>query len=301
LEHDSYWFEVGKIRRYRSAVDELVEQTLTWLKAYRRSTHQELDTVSNNLKRLHDFVFADEAICYYTETHGDQERMLEIFVRANSGGKPLNKPDLLLSNLTVHWRTLNARDEVKSFVDHLNVILNRGTDRSKNVLTQDFVLKSCLVLLDLPIAYRISSFNKEICERIAQDWHEIKKAIDDTVDAANWFGLNGLNLTGANALIPIAYFLYRNPDVRLRGESASDAQNASRVRKWIIMALLNGVFGGSSDSMLGRVRTVLKQHGEGGRLFPVSRLDQTVVQARRIPSSDLSALRKILDLRLWLA
>ena len=103
--------------------------------------------------------------------------MREIFVRANSGGKPLSKPDLLLSNLTVHWKTLNARDEIKGLVDQINEILNRGASRAKPVLSQDFVLKSCLVLLDLAVAYQISSFNKQTCERIADDWREIRQAI----------------------------------------------------------------------------------------------------------------------------
>ena len=128
MERDAYWFEVGKIRRYGSGVDAIVDDTLKWLSAYRKSTESELETAERNLRRLHEVVFHDESICHHTETHGDAERMLEIFVRANSGGKPLNKPDLLLSNLTVHWKTMNAREEVKSFVDRLNEVLNpRGT------------------------------------------------------------------------------------------------------------------------------------------------------------------------------
>jgi hypothetical protein len=293
----SHWFEVGKILKYESNVKPLIDEIVEKLKAYVRPSDTELETACKNLTRLHAAVFSDTAICYHTETHGDQERMLEIFVRANSGGKPLSKPDLLLSNLTVHWKTINARDEVKAFVDRLNEIVNRGVERGKAVLSQDFALKSCLVLLDLPIAYNLSSFNKRTCERIADSWSEIKQAITDTVEAANWFGINGLNLTSANSLVPISYYLFRNPDVRLRSDRQEDAGNALLIRRWLIMALLNGVFGGSSDSMLHKVRSVLIKYGENGRPFPVREIDSAIREARRLPSTDSTAIKAVLDLQ----
>ena len=43
--------------------------------------------------------------------------------------------------------------------------LNRSLTR-KNRLNKDFVTNSSLVLLNLPVAYRVSSFAKETCSRI---------------------------------------------------------------------------------------------------------------------------------------
>ncbi len=292
----SYWFEVGRILKCQTGLDALLDETTARLKAFHVSVG-ELETAKRNLTQLHRVVFLDLPICYHTETHGDQERMLDIFVRANSGGEPLSKPELLLSNLTVHWKALDARAEVKSFVDEINSSLNRGADSSRSALKQDFVLKSCLVLLDLPVAYRISSFNRRTCEQIESCWTDIKKSIKEAVEVANWFGITGSTLTSANALIPIAYFIYRNPDVRLRSDSKSDAENASIIRRWFIMALLNGVFGGSSDSMLQKARSVIMKHGEHGRLFPVGELDTATRDLRRLPTTDPNAIKKILDIQ----
>lgn len=291
----SYWFEVGRVLKYRENVDELLEETTGRLKAFHVSD-SELATARQNLKSLHRIVFSDLPICYHTEAHGDQERMLEIFVRANSGGEALSKPELLLSNLTVHWKSHDARAEMTSFVDDLNAILNRGADSRREPLKQDFVLKSCLVLLDLPVAYRISSFNKQTCEQIEAYWTDIKNALKETVEVANWFGINGLNLTSANALIPVAYYLYRNTEVRLRSDSKTDAENATLIRRWVIMALLNGIFGGSSDSILTKMRTVIMRHGEHGRMFPVRELDSAARDLRRLPTTDSNAIKKILDI-----
>ncbi len=292
----SEWFEVGRILRYEGRLQELLNETQSKFQRF----HLTDDQVSNavrNLTRLYEVYFLDESLTYHTETKGDQERMLEIFVRANSGGEPLSKSDLLLSNLTVHWKQFNAREEIKTYVDDLNAKLNRGLTKtqSKTPLSQDFVLKACLVLLDLPVAYRISSFNKATCDRISDYWTEIKQALTSTVEAANWFGISGPTLTSGNALIPIAYYLYRNPETRLLGEDRDGSSKAQAIRRWLIMALLNGVFGGSSDSMLSKHREAIKRHGENGRMFPVTELDSATRQGKRIATNDKDAVKRLLD------
>ena len=294
----SEWFEVARILRYDSKLETLLEETRTKLTRF-HLTEQEIALATRNLSRLHHVVYKDESLTYHTETQGDQERMLEIFVRANSGGEPLGKSDLLLSNLTVHWKGMNAREEIKGYVDELNDKLNRGLNKaqSKASISQDFVLKACLVLLDLPIAYRISSFNKATCDRISDYWNDIKQALTQTVETANWLGITGPTLTSTNALAPIAYYLYRNPEVRLMSESKEDAAKAQVIRRWLIMALLNGIFGGSSDSMLTKLREAIKRHGENGRMFPVEELDAATREAKRIPTNDKQAIKGVLDLQ----
>jgi hypothetical protein len=300
LDKRTYLFEVRRIRNCPTDTElgVLVQTTLDKVKAHRNVSPEQLDLIATNLRRLHAVVFRETVILHYTETHADQKRMLEIFVRANSGGKPLSKPDLLLSNLTVHWKERNAREEVKRFVDELNSSLNTGCRNAKQVLHQDFVMKSCLVLLNLPIAYDLLSFNKDTCEAILEEWEEIKMAIAETVSVCNWFGLNGMNLTSANALIPVAYFIYRSRGTaRLRADTESDARNATLVRRWLMLSLLNGVFSGSSDSMLHQIRDVLKRHSGPSNDFPIRELDAAVAKAKRIPTSDPRAIERILDIK----
>src|SRR5205823_9312805 len=138
-----------------------------------------------------------------------------------------------------HWGSENAREVINTFVEELNTQLTR-----KNRLNKDFVMKSCLVLLNLPVTYRVSSFTKDTCARIKERWDDIRDAIRRAVDAANAFGIDETTLTSANALIPLAYFLYQHPELTLRSESAIDVKNANRARVWLISALLNGVLGG---------------------------------------------------------
>jgi hypothetical protein len=157
------------------------------------------------------------------------------------------------------------------------------------------VMKSCLVLLDLPVAYRVSSFTKDTCARIRDRWDDIQRAIKRTVDAANAFGIDENNLTSANALIPISYFLHQQLRLTLRGESAYEVTNAKQVRVWLISALLNHVLGGASDSMLARLREVLKIHHRQNGKFPIAALDEAVRAAGRIGASSDDALENVLS------
>ena len=291
LSKNSYWFEVGRILKVdaNTGINGLVERQIKAIRDVRALPKHDAEIVEHNLTRLYTAIRTEDVLSYHTESDPDHERILEIFVRANSGGSVLSKSDLLLSTLTLHWGAENAREVINNFVEELNGRLTR-----KNQLNKDFVMKSCLVLLNLPVAYRVSSFTKETCARIKQNWDEIRNAIRKTVDASNAFGIDGENLTSANALIPIAFYLYQQSNLSLRGESAIEVENATRVRVWLLSALLNRILGGSSDSMLTRLRDALQQHYRPNGDFPIEALDNVVKAAGRIASSSQDAVENVL-------
>lgn len=291
LSKDSYWLEVGRILKLDTdGLKVIVERQIKAIRDLRALPSQEAEVVEHNLRRLYEAVWSDEAISYHTETDHNHERILEIFVRANSGGTELSKSDLLLSTLTLHWGAENAREVINNFVDELNNQLTR-----KNRLNKDFVMKCCLVLLNLPVAYRVSSFTRETCAKIKAEWNEIQAAIRKAVDAANAFGIDGNTLTSANALIPVAFYLYQHPKLTLRGESAVEVANATRVRVWLLAALLNRVLGGSSDSMLTRLREALQTYYRPNGEFPLAGLDDAVRAAGRLAASSQDAVENVLN------
>ena len=288
LSKSGYWFEVGRILNVEVATGAtgLVERQIRAIKDVRALSSSDAKVVEHNLTRLHEAIWSDDALSYYTETDPDHERILEIFVRANSGGTVLSKSDLLLSTLTLHWGSENAREVINEFVERLNGALTR-----KNRLNKDFVMKSCLVLLNLPVTYRVSSFSKETCARIKERWDDIRDAIRRAVDAANAFGIDERTLTSANALIPIAFYLYQHPKLSLRGESATEVANATRVRVWLLSAMLNRVFGASSDSILTKLREALQIHHRPNGDFPIAALDEAV----RMTASSEEAVENVLS------
>lgn len=241
--------------------------------------------------RLYEALFKDEVIAFYTERDQNYDRVLDIFVRANEGGTKLSKSDLLLSMVTSKWGEMNAREEIYGFVDRLNDDLTR-----RNSFDKDFIMKSCLVLTDLPVAYRVQNFNNRNLSKIQEAWPDICSAIERGVDLANSFGIDRDNLTSANALIPVIYYLYHQPGLTLRGTTAFEVRNARAVRRWLVASLLNQVFGGASDNILRDMRTELQAHTEREADFPAAELNRVIAKAGRTASFDDYAIENVLDL-----
>ena len=118
------------------------------------------------------------------------------------------------------------------------------------VFDKDFLMKACLVLLDLPVEYRIRNFNSQNLKLIRNKWDDIKQAILKGVRLATSFGIDGDTLTSANALIPVIYYLYKQPKFTLGGTSPFDVQNARATKVWLTTALLTGAFGAHTDATL---------------------------------------------------
>ena len=285
-DSEHHWFRVGRILDFdeRHKFDVFLDEKDDELSKLGLS-RSERRTFQRNLDRLYQGVHVEEVIAYYTETDQDYDRVLDIFVRANEGGTKLSKSDLLLSMVTSSWDGVNARDEIFNFVDRVNTQLTRRNDFNK-----DFIMKACLVLTDLPVAYKVQNFNNANLATIRKHWPAIKKAVECGVDLANSFGIDRDNLTSANALIPIIYYLSKNPGVTLRGSTPFEARNANCIRRWLIMALLNGVFGGTSDNMLRDIRASLQTMTGAGANFPIDAINTTIRRAGRSAEFDEFAL-----------
>ena len=74
------------------------------------------------LARLHKVVHTEPVIAYYEEDDRDLDKVLDIFIRTNSGGTTLSYSDMLMSMATAQWTNLDAREEIYGTVDEINQI-----------------------------------------------------------------------------------------------------------------------------------------------------------------------------------
>ena len=276
------WFKVGKILDFdgedafyefrQRARDELPEGL----------AREKVSAFERNLDRLYWAVWKDRIIAYYTERDQDSDRVLDIFVRANEGGTPLSKSDLLLSMVTSKWTGTNAREEIYGFVDHLNSGLAQRNDFSK-----DFVMKSSLVLSGLSVEYKIKNFTTGNLDTIRANWDEMKLALERAVTLVNTFGLDRDTLTSANAVIPVAYYLFKKR-VDLLGTSRAEADDRRVIQQWLISSLLNNVFSGSADRILREARRVIDEIGVES--FPISDLNAAIRRTGKTAVMDEAAV-----------
>ncbi|MEO6092893.1 MAG: DUF262 domain-containing protein [Novosphingobium sp.] len=225
------------------------------------------------LDRLHRTVHSRQLINFYEEESQDIERVLNIFIRLNSGGTVLSYSDLLLSIAVAQWRTIDARSEIHRLVDDLNRI---GTGFN---LSQDFVLKAGLMLADIAsVGFKVENFTNANMAVLEANWLAIRTALVRTVELAASFGLNGQSLRADSALLPIAYYLYR------RGVPANYVTHSSfeverqQIRGWLIRSLLkaSGIWGSGLDTLLTALRDAMQAHGADS--FPVKELRHVMSQ-----------------------
>ncbi len=253
-----HWFRVGDVLQFGSLKD-----------VYGYLKEQDLlkeDCADDCLTTLYEVVCEKPLINFFEEEQQELDKVLNIFIRCNSGGTPLNYSDLLLSIATAQWTEIDAREAVHDLVDDLNR-LGDGFDFDK-----DFVLKSSLVLADLDgIAFKVDNFNRANTEKIEAAWARISTALQIAVSLAASFGYNGKTLTAKNVLIPVAYYVVsRNLDTSLV-QSGSFRGDRDRIRNWIARALLKtGTFGSGLDTTLRATRNVIRAAENG---FPLSALD----------------------------
>ena len=249
-----FWFKVGKIldfdRDNPSQIHSyLVQQGLV-----------SDEFPGKCLFKLSDVVQKNPAINYFEEEDPDIEKALNIFVRINSSGVPLSYSDLLLSIATSQWQNLDAREEINELVDTLNDIGNRFN------FDNNFVLKACLVLTDEDVRFRMRNFNRANMLKIESKWDGIKEALTNAVYLVSSFGFDAKKLTANNAVIPIAYYLLSKDASVGYVEQSQYRDDRDNIRRWLIIALLKGLFSGQSDITLRDLRADIRKIGLFGEL-----------------------------------
>jgi hypothetical protein len=245
-EGDDFWFRVSDIlsfQRTTDVFDFLLEHGLT------QSKHPKTCLVE-----LHRTITELPLLNYFTEVEQDLDRVLNIFIRVNSGGTPLSYSDLLLSIASAQWEQRDAREAIHSLVDDIN---GEYGDFS---FPRDFVLKSCLMLADVDLRWKVANFNQANMQRIEDLWPSIEQAIRLAVETVSGFGFTGKTLASTNAVIPIVYYLFLRGSPPGFAQSAAFADDRQTMQRWLNVVLLKRTFGGVPDNVLRRIRDVIRQH-----------------------------------------
>lgn len=243
-EKSRNWYLVGDILTIpdRNKLDAYIESNGWLSNIFTKETIRQLWAVLNE-KQL---------INYYLERNQDLSTVLDIFIRTNSGGEPLSFSDLLMSIITANWKTYDARQEIPDVINKVFAIRGREFQINK-----DFVLKTCLVLLNDNIKFQIKNFDKANIIHFEDHWPAIKKAIIEGFELVANFGLSNFTLRAKNAVIPIIYFIYQKQITDEINHPLKHKDDKRLIHKWLNISLLKGVFGGQSDNVLSKIRKVI--------------------------------------------
>ncbi|MBT4367047.1 DUF262 domain-containing protein [Candidatus Peregrinibacteria bacterium] len=239
-EEPAKWFKVGKILTLRGIYD--------FNKYLDENGLKDNEFSYKTLSKLHSVIHTDNIINFFLEKEQDIDKALNIFIRINSGGEPLDFSDLIMSIAVANWQEKDARKEIHKLVDEIR---DKGFFISK-----DFILKVFLLLHSKDIKFKVTNFSTENARDFEQEWERIRKAIHTTFDVIRDFGFVDSNLTSKNALMPIIYYIYHKENNNGFQSRVEFKEDRKIIKKWLNIALIKRIFGGSPDQILSAIRGV---------------------------------------------
>ncbi len=213
-------------------------------------TEVEIELATRNIERAKREFEVSEALLYQEIDGTDEdntfvfEDIVEIFIRANSGGTKLSKSDLMFTLLASDWATADI--EMQEFLSEVNGMQFQ--------FDRDFVLKTSLVVLDLGARYEVEKLRDEkLKKKISDNWEKITNSICFVRDVlvSKTFIRSEKALTSYNALIPIIYLHYH---------FSEQWKNIRPIKDYLLRALLAGAFSGRPDSLIDKITNNIKEN-----------------------------------------
>ncbi len=224
-----FWFKVGDILELKSVIN------------YARE--HELDgEESALLENLKNAFCTEKLISFFEETEKNLDKVLNIFIRVNSGGVELSYSDLLMSILTASFSS-DIREKMNGLVDALK-------DKGFPNMGQDQVLKTCLLLVGSNTEFKLKNFNKPNIKKIEDNWEKITESIYEAAKLLETFGYAGY-LGSAYILSSLAYFYFLNPKM--------DKNDEEQALKFVRNAQITSYFSNSTDTKLSAIAHNMKE------------------------------------------
>ncbi len=223
-----FWFKVGDILELKSVLGYVTEHGL-------KGNEVEL------LEKLKNAFCTEKLISFFEETEKDLDKVLNIFIRVNSGGVELSYSDLLMSILTASFSS-DIRTKMKELVDALK-------DKGFSNMERDQVLKTCLLLVGSNTGFKLKNFNKPNIKKIEGNWEKITDSIYNAAELLENFGYAGY-LSSAYILSSLAYFYFLN--------SKMNENDKEQALKFVRNAQITSYFSNSTDTKLNNIANSMK-------------------------------------------
>ncbi|GAA8797801.1 hypothetical protein BTM148_11280 [Helicobacter pylori] len=226
---DHFWFKVGDILELESV----------WNYA---KDHGIEGNALNLLEKLKDAFHTKQLISFFEEKEKNLNKVLNIFIRVNSGGVKLSYSDLLMSILTASFSS-DIREKMNELVGALK---GKGFPN----VEQDQVLKTCLLLIGKDTTFELKNFNKNNVKEIEENWEKITESIYNVAKLLETFGYAGY-LGSAYILSTLAYFYFLNPKM--------DKNDEEQALKFVHNAQITSYFTPSTDTKLSIIAHNIKE------------------------------------------
>ncbi len=223
-----WWFKVGDILELESVIKYAIK-------------HELGGEEPALLEKLKNAFCTEKLISFFEETEKDLDKVLNIFIRVNSGGVELSYSDLLMSILAASFSS-DIREKMNELVDALK-------DKGFSNMERDQVLKTCLLLVGSNTGFKLKNFNKPNIKKIEDNWEKITDSIYNAAELLENFGYAGY-LSSAYILSSLAYFYFLN--------SKMNENDKKQALKFVRNAQITSYFSNSTDTKLNNIANSMK-------------------------------------------
>jgi uncharacterized protein with ParB-like and HNH nuclease domain len=226
----AHWFRVSRIMGFENRKESIRNYCAN------RSLSREAEDMITDL-----FVAISEQpnVTYFEETEKSLDKVLNIFIRVNSGGMQLSRSDLLMSLLTATFGT-DIKGEMEVFVKTLQ-------ENGFGVFSRDHILKTCLMLTGHSHVFKLANFSKSNIRAVETQWKEICEYISITTRLLASLGYRN-GLSSGYVITAIAYYLYNR---KINKPSLEDKE---AIAMFVRIAQLRAFFSAGLDGKLTKVK-----------------------------------------------
>lgn len=233
-----FWFKMGDILELEES-----SKILNYAQEHGLNSLEEKNAL-DLLGKLKDAFHDKKLISFFEETEKNLDKVLNIFIRVNSGGVKLSYSDLLMSILTASFSS-DIREKMNELVDALK-------DKGFQNVGKDQVLKTCLLLIGKDTTFELKNFNKKNIKEIEENWEKITESIYNAAKLLETFGYVGL-LGSAYILSTLAYFYFLKQKM--------DKNDEEQALKFVRNAQITSYFTPSTDTKLSAIAHSIKEAG----------------------------------------
>ena len=232
---DVYWFKIGdslKWKDNKSWKEVLYGQQISEEQRY---------VIADVCSAIYDSLINpnNPRISYYEETTDSLDKVLNIFVRINSGGTPLDYTDFLMSMIINQWG--NGRESINTAIDNISKDFEFD-------IPKDVFLRSCLFLTGENLNFKADNFKQETIHNIKADFEAISESLRKSCRIFRELGYSKNNLRSNLILLPLAYFIKTNELKKINDD------DFVKIKKWVQLSILGRVFSSQTTSYLTRLR-----------------------------------------------
>lgn len=215
----------------------------------------------NNCRRLRER-FEKKKIYTHIITKDNSDKALDIFVRVNSGGRKLEKSDLLFSLLVN--KTKNLKSKIEELLSGINDEYKNGKFNSLNSLDKDVFLRTCLCIFAKSIKYNLKTFREtDIISQIENNFEKVEDSLKYSVKFLDKYcGYGKLKGLSFYPIVLVAFIMFNQKDMDKLIDSSEEYYKNLREEliKFIHISLIVGIYSTNSDTVLGQIRDVIKNN-----------------------------------------